>query len=154
MRRKDKEITDNNIIEDILKEAPVCRIGLIDGKYPYVIPMNFVYHDNSIYIHSANEGKKIDLIKKNNSVCFEVDIKGELKTNEKPCNFGYKYFSITGNGKAFFIEEINEKKQALITLMKKHTNSEEWEIAEDELKKTAVIKINIKTIAGKKSGYE
>ena len=74
MRRGEREIKDRKEIEAIIERANVCRIGLSDGKMPYVIPMDFGYKDNCLYFHCAREGKKIDIIKRNNSACFEMDI--------------------------------------------------------------------------------
>lgn len=69
MRRSDKEIKDKQITEWILKEATICRIALCNYDKPYIVPMNFGFKDNYLYIHSAREGQKIDMIMKNNNVC-------------------------------------------------------------------------------------
>lgn len=66
VRRKDKEITNRAEIEGILKKAFICHLGLSDGDLPYVVPMNYGYEDGHIYLHCATEGKKLDIIKKNN----------------------------------------------------------------------------------------
>ena len=67
MRRKEKEIKDKKEIEQIFKEAHVCRLGMVDGKIPYIVPMNFGYRDNILYFHSALSGRKIDILKNNMS---------------------------------------------------------------------------------------
>ncbi|WP_414470262.1 pyridoxamine 5'-phosphate oxidase family protein [Methanobacterium sp. ACI-7] len=155
MRRNDKEIKDLGIIEEILKEAQVCRIALCDIDKPYIIPMNFGFKDNYLYIHSASEGRKIDIINKNNNICFEVDIKEEIIKAEDACNWGMKYYSVIGSGKAHFIEDIKGKKEALDIIMQKYSgnNASEFKYSLQSLKKTVVIKINITEITGKKSGY-
>ena len=63
MRRKEKEISDRNIIDDLIKKAMIIRIAMVDDNLPYIVPMNFGYKDNCLYFHSAKEGRKIDLIK-------------------------------------------------------------------------------------------
>ncbi len=73
MRKANQEITDPEIIEEILGGAEICRIAMADGDVPYLLPFNYGYRDRCIYIHSAPSGKKIDLLKKNGSVCFEVE---------------------------------------------------------------------------------
>ena len=65
MRRKDKEITDIKSIEKIIHKAKVCRLALSLDDTPYVVPVCFGYSAETIYFHSAKEGKKIDIIKKN-----------------------------------------------------------------------------------------
>lgn len=64
MRRKDKEILDNQLIERILNEAEVIRLAMINGNEPYLVAMNYVYADGSLYMHSAKEGYKIEVLKK------------------------------------------------------------------------------------------
>ena len=130
MRRYDKEIKNKNTIEWILKEAKICRIGLCENNKPYIVPMNFGFKDNCLYLHSAHAGKKIDILNKNNNFCFEVDIKTELVTSKNACNCGMKYYSVVGFGKSHFIEDINEKKEALDIIMQKYSNrsNESFEI--------------------------
>lgn len=155
MRRKDKEIKDMGTIESILKEAQVCRIALCDNDNPYIVPMNFGFKDNCIYIHSARKGRKIDIINKNKNICFEVDIKEKIVKSENACNWGMKYYSVIGSGKAQFIENIEEKRDALDIIMQKYseTDSKLFEYSPSSLEKTALIKIEINEITGKKSGY-
>ena len=70
MRRTDKEITDRKQINSILDEAVVLHLALVDGEWPYLVPVNFGYRDKAIYIHCAREGKKLDLARKNDRVVF------------------------------------------------------------------------------------
>lgn len=72
---------------------------------PYIVPVCFGYKDNCQYFHSAADGKKIDMIKKNNRVCFEFDTREGLIKSENPCDWDMKYHSVVGSGKAFFIED-------------------------------------------------
>ena len=65
MRRKDKEITDIKSIEKIIQKSKVCRLGLSLNDTPYIVPVCFGYRAKTLYFHSAQEGKKIDIIKKN-----------------------------------------------------------------------------------------
>ena len=74
MRRSARGIKDRKEIESIIQSAQVCRIGLSEDNVPYVVPMNFGYKDNCLYFHCAKAGKKIDVIRQNNKVCFEMDI--------------------------------------------------------------------------------
>ena len=155
MRRTEKEIKDKDIIEWILKEAQVCRIALCDNNKPYIVPMNFVFKDNYLYLHSANEGKKMAILNRNRNICFEVDIKKELITSEKVCNCGMKYYSVIGSGKAKIIEDKNKKKKILDNIIQKYTKNyhKSFKYPENTLKKTAVIKVKLTELTGKKSGY-
>ncbi len=84
MRRKDKEITDQSVIQEILLNNTICRLSLSDGEMPYVIPMNYGYKDGCFYFHSAHEGRKLNLLKKNNKVCIEVTDSIEIVTSPIP----------------------------------------------------------------------
>jgi uncharacterized protein len=157
MRRKDKEITEISIMESILNEAEICRIGLSENDTPYIVPMNFAYNKKIIYLHSANEGKKIELLKVNNIVCFEIESKTSIVESENPCNWGMNYFTIIGQGKAFFIEDFAEKTKALNIIINKYAGKAITETrfkptSESQLNRLAVIKILITEMTGKKSG--
>lgn len=121
MRRKDREIVDRDVIEEIIKSADVCRIAINDEKYPYIIPLNFGYQWNEslrFYFHCAREGKKLDLIRVNNHVGIEIDISHELTKGDLPCDWGMKYKCIIGNGTIYEIHDNSEKVDALNLLMK------------------------------------
>ena len=74
MRRADREVTDVDGMIDIIDHCKVCHIALMDGEWPYIVAMNFAYrYENDqlvIYLHSAKEGKKLDLLRKDDHVCF------------------------------------------------------------------------------------
>ena len=151
MRRADKEIKDYQEIAAIMKKAIVCRISLIDGDCPYIVPVNFAVHENHLYFHSAREGKKINILRKNNKVCFEMDVSTEIIKGKEPCFWGMKYLSVIGFGQAFFIEKSNEKKKALDLLMEKYAGGGIFSYHEEALRKVFVIDIKIEKISGKKS---
>lgn len=152
MRRKDKEIKDTREIESIINRSDVCRIALCDNNSPYIVPVCFGYRDNYLYFHSASGGKKIDIIKKNNRVCFEFDAHKGLIKSENPCDWDMKYHSVIGSGKAFFIEDSEEKTRAL-NIITEHYSTDGHEYQKDSVDNVTVIKVEIENITGKKSGY-
>lgn len=125
MRRKDKEIIDINEIIKIIDNNKVCRLALSENGQPYIVPLNYGYlFDNNIltlYFHSAGEGKKVEIIKKNNRACFEIDSGGELEIGENPCRYSYKFESVIGFGKITLLNSINEKINGLNKLMEHQT---------------------------------
>jgi nitroimidazol reductase NimA-like FMN-containing flavoprotein (pyridoxamine 5'-phosphate oxidase superfamily) len=153
MRRADKEITDCSEIAAIMERAAVCRIALTDGDYPYIIPVNFVIRDNYLYFHSSREGRKIDLLRKNNRVCFEMDVDVEIVRRDAPCFCSTRYLSVIGFGRAFFLDIVDEKKKVLNYLMEKYVG-DSFSYEAEALEKVAVISIEIKKLTGKKSGYK
>lgn len=125
MRKKELEITDQKIIDEIIASATYCHMALSDNNQPYIVPLNFGRKGNSIYFHSAHEGRKIDIINKNNNVClmFEVDQEIENKGKEA-CKWGTKYRSVIGFGKAFLVTDDLEKREGLKILMTQYFNGE------------------------------
>lgn len=152
MRRKDKQITDQKLINEILLNNTICRFALLDEEKPYIIPMNYGYKDDSFYFHTAPVGKKIDLIKKNNNVCIEVTDSIELITADKACKYGTKYRSVICTGTVQLVVEMKQKIEGLKIIMKQHTGNSEWEIPESAVTNVAILKVDIATITGKISG--
>lgn len=153
MRRSDKEIKDSSLLYKILKRAQICRIGLIDVDKPYIVPMNFGYRDGHIYLHSAPEGRKIDILKRNNQVCFQIDCGIELIRAENPCQFGMKYYSIIGWGKTDFIENFIDKSEALNIIMDKYGFDGICSYDEELVDEICILVINIEKLTAKISGY-
>ncbi len=151
MRRAEKEITDRKEIERILENNTLCRIALSDNDMPYLVPMNYGYENNTLYLHCAPAGKKMDIIKTNNRVCFEVTESSELKRAEKACSFGTRYRSVIGFGSIVSVVQREEKKKALRIIMRQHTGSPSWDFEKEAVDRTVVLKIAIETISGKKS---
>ena len=151
MRRKDKEIKEPIIIEEILRDNTVCRIALSENNVPYIVPMNYGYDGKAIYLHSAAEGKKIDILRKNDRVCFEIEDSIELKTSTEACSFSTKYRSIIGVGTATEILQTADKIAGMQSIMYQQTGSKDWPFPEEQLKNIIVLKISINSISGKES---
>jgi len=153
MRRKDKEILDKELIGKILAEAEIVRIAMCDGTEPYLLPMHYAYLDGCIYIHSAKEGRKIDVLTKNNRVAFQTDTGIELVVNEDACMCGPKYLSVFGTGNTYFVDDKEVKTRALDAIMIKYTGRVGFKYPEKAFEQTLIIKIEIDFLSGKKSGY-
>ena len=150
MRRAEKEIIDNKILNDIIGTAKVCRLGLSDENTPYIIPLCFGYKNNTLYFHSAAEGKKIEIIKNNPTVCFEFDRNIEVLQAEKPCKWGMKYQSVIGYGKVIFVETLEEKREALQIIMGQYAEGN-FSLQDSAISSTTVFKVNIEKMTGKQS---
>jgi nitroimidazol reductase NimA-like FMN-containing flavoprotein (pyridoxamine 5'-phosphate oxidase superfamily) len=150
LRRKEKEIIDKSEIESIIGNSLVCRLGLADDGTPYIVPLCFGYKDNCLYFHSAKEGRKVEILKQNNQVCFEFDITPEVKTGKTACAWGMKYQSVIGFGKALFIEDPEERRKALDVIMRQYADGV-FEYSAKSFEKALVIKVEIESMTGKKS---
>ena len=152
MRRSDKEITEKPAIEAIIRKSLVCRLALSDGTRPYIVPLCFGYQDNTLYFHGAPEGRKMDMIRENSSVCFEFDTSTEIVKGEEACSWGMRYQSVIGFGNALLVDDIEEKRKALGIIMGQYCGPSS-SFPEDVLAHTAVIKVEIESMTGKQSGY-
>jgi nitroimidazol reductase NimA-like FMN-containing flavoprotein (pyridoxamine 5'-phosphate oxidase superfamily) len=149
MRRKDREIVDQAAIRAVMEEAQVCRIGLSDDGMPYVVPMNFGLGINCIYLHCAREGRKIDVIRKNNRVCFEMDILHEVRREALRCGCSARFDSVIGFGRAVIVEDSSEKQHALDRIMEHYGAKGPSPYAEEQFAKTAAIRIDIESMTCK-----
>lgn len=154
MRRKEKEVTSREWMMEVLEKGVWMDFAMVgkDG-WPYIVPLNYGFKDNFIIIHGAREGKKIDLLRENNKIAFNLSIDTEVVRNkDNPAEFSMKYRSVSGQGVASFIEDLDEKKEALKILMRQYDGPTE-PMPEGVLKATAVIKIQITEMTGKISKY-
>lgn len=155
MRRPEKEIKDRAQIEAILHRAQVCRIAMCQDGVPYIVPMSYGYRDNCLYFHSASAGKKIDMLRHNNRVCFEVDVDEEHVDSTTPSECSTRYRSVIGLGRAVFVTDPTEKRQALDVLMRHYADapSQGFEYSKKPFSKVTIIKVEIESKTGKQSGY-
>lgn len=152
MRRKDREITDRKEIDEIIRSDKLMHIALVDGNIPFLVPVFYAYNGKALYFHSAQAGTKIEILKKNNNICFEISIDhGFIESNE-PCDFEAKHRTVIGIGKAIFVEDKAEKIKAL-DLIVSHFSDKKFEYPETNLNRTTVIRIDIDSIKGKKHGF-
>jgi hypothetical protein len=150
LRRKEKEIRDKGEIDAIICSTKVCRLGLVDEGIAYIVPLCFGYKDNSLFFHSATEGRKIEILKRNHQVCFEFEADTHIQPGKAACDWGMRYRSVIGYGTAGFIEEPDEKRRALDIIMAQYADGA-FEYSDKALDKTWVIKVDISHMTGKKS---
>jgi nitroimidazol reductase NimA-like FMN-containing flavoprotein (pyridoxamine 5'-phosphate oxidase superfamily) len=153
MRRKEREIQAREALENILRRATVCRLAMSVDDEPYIVPLNFGYRDHALYFHGAREGKKIDMLRKNRRVCFEIDMDHEMVRAETPCDWTFKYRSVIGFGKAELITEPEAKRNALDIIMEHCGASAPYPYREKGFEKACIIKVTIESMTGKQAGY-
>ena len=151
MRRTDKEIVSKAEIKDILDHGRVCHLGLSDNGMPYVVPVNYGYSDGYLYIHSAGEGRKIEILRSNNLVSFNIYVDESIRESAAACNWTMKYRSVMGTGKAYLLEKQDEKIEALRLIMRHHSDGE-YQFDAAAVERVVIIKIVIDDLTGKKSG--
>ena len=128
MTKRERQVTDPQQIREILDTAQVVHLGLCVDNEPYVVPMNYGYtmEDGklTLYLHSAVRGKKLDMIRSNPKVFFEMDCDRKPFEGNLPCQYGLSYSSLMGRGTAAIVEDVEEKKKAMSILMKTQTDKD------------------------------
>jgi hypothetical protein len=132
MLRKQCEIKDPEKIKAILAAATIGRLATTDvGGYPYITPVNFVYYQGNIYFHCAPKGEKLDNIKRNAKVCFEVDIPlayldAGFTVDRSPCKLHQFYHCVVIRGNAGIVPDGQLKLNALNALVAKHEKGKKF----------------------------
>ena len=153
MRRKDRQITDETAIRSILDKAKVLHLAMIDGARPYVVPMNYGYAlaDGrlTLYLHSAKEGRKLDVLQNNDRVAFvlETDV-SPVSGGDIPCKYGEAYASVMGEGTAVLLDDPVQKIEALQILMKTQTGRE-FAFTPAMAESVAVLRVNVDSFTAK-----
>nr|WP_319489938.1 pyridoxamine 5'-phosphate oxidase family protein [uncultured Caproiciproducens sp.] len=154
MRRKDREVTDYHEIMAIVERCDVCKLAMVDHDFPYIVPMNFGYSTDdgllTLYFHGANEGKKINILKENPKVCFEMDCGHQMIIGETDCSYSMDYESVIGNGMVEFITSIDDKKFALAHIIKKYSKKAGFFFDEKLLDRITIFKIVSRDFVGKR----
>ena len=153
MRRKDRQITEIESIRAILDKAKVLHLAMIDGDRPYVVPMHYGYTlENgrlTLYLHSAKEGHKLDVLQKNGRVAFVLETDVALVSGgDLPCKYGAAYASVMGEGRATILTDPVEKTDALTMLMKTQTGRNFY-ITEAMTDTVAVLRIDVEAFTAK-----
>ena len=153
MRRKDRQITEIEAIRAILDKAKVLHLAMIDGDRPYVVPLNYGYTlENgalTLYLHSAREGRKLDVLRQNDRVAFVLETNvSQVSGGDIPCKYGEAYASVMGEGRAVLLTDSAEKMAALSILMKTQTGST-FSFTPEMTDGVAVIRIDVDSFTAK-----
>ncbi|MFQ3621388.1 MAG: pyridoxamine 5'-phosphate oxidase family protein [Spirochaetales bacterium] len=151
MRRKDKEILDPGILEDILRSNFMVRVAWASEEGPYVLPLHYGYRSGRLYIHSAQTGRKIELSRLNPRVCFEISDSIQVLPADTPCGFSTRYRSLIGMGRIQVVSDVQEKREALSILMEQITGKTGHFFPQDRVDKVTLLRIDIESLSGKKS---
>lgn len=151
MRRQEKEVTDRAALEKILLSAPVLTLALRDEPAPYVIPVCFGLDRDTLYIHSALAGTKIDLLRADPIVGFCAFANVGVIAREPACASEAEGDSVVGTGRARIVEEEAERRRGLDALMRHYPAGGGGApvYAGPSLQRTCVIAVRIDTLHGK-----
>ena len=148
MRRQDREITDRDQIDAIIRACPVCHLGLVDDGQPYVVPVSFGYDGRHVFFHSSTLGRKIDILQRNNRVCVEFEINDGLITGPQACDWTTAYRSVIGVGTAELVADPAEKREGLAVLMAQYADGP-FTFGDQMVQRTAVVRVTLESVTGK-----
>lgn len=154
MRRKEREISDRVIIEGIIKSSEICRVAFADNNIPYIVAMNFGFSSGDkprLYFHCAPSGRKLEIMKKNDYVCFQMDTDHLLIKGDKACDWGMKYRSIVGYGRLSVVENHQERRKGLDLIMEHYGGSEKSDYDPGLLARTTLLRLDIDEISAKQA---
>lgn len=152
MRRKDREIKDFDEMLKIIKKCDSCVVALNDDGFPYIVPLNFgmAVKDGQLYLyfHCAAEGTKLDLIRKDNRVTFEMDCEHNFILYEERMSCTMGYASVIGHGLMEIVPE-EEKLEALKILMRQY-HAEDFKFNTAPVNVTTVLRMKVLDMTGKR----
>jgi nitroimidazol reductase NimA-like FMN-containing flavoprotein (pyridoxamine 5'-phosphate oxidase superfamily) len=146
---------DPDKIAQIINKCDVCYVGMADSNnMPYVVPFNFGFKDGIIYLHSAQQGKKMDILRHNNKVCvaFSTDHLMAWQHPDVACSYLMKYRSVQVFGHVEFVEGFDEKIEALNIFMQKYTGRD-FNYGAPSIHEVCVYKVVVSEMFGKELGY-
>ena len=153
MRRSDREIKDFDAILSVIDQCAVCRVAFFDAGHPYIVPLNFGFETQgdelTLYFHCAKAGKKLELLKRNNKVAFEMDRPEGFVDGELACYSTMVFESVCGTGTIEIAGE-DDKIHGLTLLMRQHSDKQEIIFDEKVLKDVLVLKLTVDRITGKR----
>lgn len=115
-----RNCTDKEKIEAFLLRERTGVLGMASGIFPYAVPMNYVWHNGSVYFHGMGSGKKEDLLSQNPHVCFTIYREQGTVTDPVPCHADTAYMSVMLFGKAEKVIDSEEAAEALQKLVDKY----------------------------------
>ena len=150
MRRQEKEITDGAELRRILREARVCRLAMAEGDRPYLVPLTFALDGDDLILHSARAVRKIQILRRNPAVCFEVEEGVEVAPAATACQTGMRYRTVIGHGEVEFVEDRAERAR-LLALFGPRYGAPESQIPESEIDRAVVLRVRVRELTGKRS---
>ncbi len=149
MRRKNKEITDHAELRRILEEARVCRLAMLDGDQPYMVPLSFALDGDDLVLHSAREGRKIDILRRNPKVCFEVEEGVEVVPAPVGCDVGMRFRTVIGFGEVEFVEAGAERARLLALFGPRYGAA--GSLSVEKMERIRVLRVRVREMTGKRS---
>ena len=149
-RRKERAMMNPGEMEALLVRRAIGQLATTTEDGPYVVPVNYLFAEGCIYLHSGPKGRKIEALRTDPRVCFLVDEAGPQVTWERGCGISQIYESVMCFGKAEFVEGLEERRRILDMMVHKFVPADASPpLLNVNVGKTAVIKIRVEWMTGK-----
>ncbi|MCI5700829.1 MAG: pyridoxamine 5'-phosphate oxidase family protein [Lachnospiraceae bacterium] len=146
LTKRERQVTEREKIIEILDKSKILHLAMVDGDEPYMVPMNYGYRMEgdklTLYLHCATKGRKLDIIRENPKVFFELECDVQPFTGRVACQYGMAYASLMGSGRAEIIEDVEEKKESLSIFMKSQTGKD-FTFDDRKVSIVTIIKIDV-----------
>jgi nitroimidazol reductase NimA-like FMN-containing flavoprotein (pyridoxamine 5'-phosphate oxidase superfamily) len=142
---------DKSEIEAVIEKAQTCRIAMVDGGQPYVVPVCFGYREGAVFFHTKVGGRKMEALRRDGRVCVEFEADVEMRSGEMACKFSFRYRSVIAFGRAVELHEPSEKVDALNVIMR-HYTGRDWEFPAEKVARVGIVRIDIESMTGKSAG--
>jgi len=149
MGKRERIIRERAEMEEIMRECRVCRLGMVDGDEPYVVPMSFGYDGKSIYFHCGLSGRKLDALRRNPRVCVEFDRLDGMITSDRGCGWSMRFRGVLAFGRAVIVEGREEKIRGLDVILAQYTPGD-FTYPEATLDRTGMIRVDVEKMTGRK----
>ncbi len=153
---KSRKIIDSTEIEKIIQDSEICTIGMVDeDNMPYTLPFSFGYGNETVYLHSAPEGRKTGILKNNPNVCISFSTAHQLhrQSGDVACSYSMRYKSVLLKGKVEFVSDYDAKVLALNLIMKHYTGKDDFTYNAPSVNNVVIMKIKAVSVEGKAFGY-
>jgi len=147
MRLKKRECDDPSFFDEVFSKAQELFLALNSEDFPYLIPLNFSRSGSSIYVHCALEGRKLDLIRRDDRVSFSLIADVEI---DLPKATTY-YKSVCGTGRAVIVEDPAEKGLALDSIAERYNALCPRPAPQRNIERVGIIRIDILSLTGKRA---
>jgi uncharacterized protein len=153
---RQKIVTQKGEILNIIAQSKICYVAMVDSEgKPYNLPFNFGFDEDYIYLHSGNEGKKVDILKSNPDICiaFSNSEKLAYQSAEVACSHFMRYRSALVWGSVEIIDNPAEKEKIMNKFMKHYTGRNDYKYGVPAIRNVQVYRVSTKHMSGKTFGY-
>lgn len=120
IRKQNMVVSDEKLVEELLVTGRVGCLGLVDGDDPYVVPLNYIWHQDAIYFHGARFGRKASLLEASPKATFVVvDDRGTI-ANPVPAKVDTAYLSVMVFGAVSLVTDLTEATAAMDAMLSKY----------------------------------